>query len=163
MPNFPGSQNASPGVYTDVVTVSRGANVPGGVRTAVLMGEGLKTERLVASAVGGGSDGFNPTYSGTNGADGRHFLLTGAPLISNRLTLFKNGIPLTGFEQAFSSTSGSFSSLYDYRVNITNGRIELQSAMLVDQGGSYYTSSPLNQGNGAISNLTLEWALYNTD
>jgi hypothetical protein len=156
MPNFPGSQNASPGVYTDVVTVSRGANVPGGVRTAVLMGEGLKTERLVASAVGGGSDGFNPTYSGTNGADGRHFLLTGAPLISNRLTLFKNGIPLTGFEQAFSSTSGSFSSLYDYRVNITNGRIELQSAMLVDQGGSYYTSSPLNQGNGTISNLTLE-------
>ncbi len=155
MPSFPGSQNAAPGVYTDVVTLSRGANVPGGVRTAVLMGEGLKTERIVISAVGGGSDGFNPTYSGTNGSDGRHFLLSGAPLISNRLTLYKNGIPLTGLEQAFSSTSGSFSSLYEYRVNITNGRIELQTASLVDQGGSYYTASALNQGDGTITNLTL--------
>jgi len=155
MPSFPGSQNAAPGVYTDVVTVSRGANVPGGVRTAVLMGEGLKTERIVASAVGGGSDGFNSTYSGTNGSDGRHFLLSGAPLISNRLTLYKNGIPLNGFEQAFSSTSGSFSSLYDYRVNITNGRIELQTASLVDQGGSFYVASSLNQGDGSVANLTL--------
>lgn len=155
MPNFPGSQNASPGVYTDVVTLSRGANVPGGVRTAVLMGEGLKTERLVTSAVGGGSDGFNSSYSGTNGADGRHFLLSNAPLVSNRLTLYKNGIPLTGLEQAFSPSSGSFSSLYDYRVNITNGRIELQTASLVDQGGSYYTSSQLNQGDGSVTSLTL--------
>jgi hypothetical protein len=155
MPSFPGSQNAAPGVYTDVVTLSRGANVPGGVRTAVLMGEGLKTERLVSSAVGGGSDGLNPTYSSANGSDGRHFLLAGAPLVSNRLTLYKNGIPLNGLEQAFSSTSGSFSSLYDYRVNITNGRIELQVASLVDQGGSYYSTSALNQGDGSISSLTL--------
>lgn len=156
MPNITGlPSNASPGVYTQSDTISNGASVPVGQRTAVIMGEGLATERLVPSAVGSGRDGFNPSFSGTNGADGRHFKTAKFPLISNRFSLFKNGVLLQGLEQAFSSTSGSFSSVYDYRVNITNGRIELQGAALVDQGGTFYTASDLNQGNGSISSLTL--------
>lgn len=155
MANFPGSTNALPGVYSEVITQSRGVSVPGGQRIAVILGEGARVERLIASAVGSGSDGFDPTYSNTSGADGRHFLLTFAPVVSNRTTLFKNGIPLVGVEEAFTSSSGSFSSKFDYRLNITNGHIELQQAALVDQGGSFYSSSSLNVGNGTISNLSL--------
>ena len=155
MPDFPGSQNASPGAYSTSNTLSSGVRVPGGTRTAVLMGEGLKKEIIVSSANGSGADGFNSTYTSTNGRDGRHFLLSNSPLISNRTTLYKNGIPLVGLEQAFNSSSSSFSSLYDYRININNGRIELQTASLVDQGGSFYAASSLNQGNGVLNNLEL--------
>lgn len=155
MPDFPGSENASPGSYSTTTTLSSGVRVPGGTRTAVIMGEGLKKEIIVSSANGSGLDGLNSSYSSTNGRDGRHFLLTNSPLISNRTTLYKNGIPLVGLEQAFTSSSSSFSSVYDYRINITNGRIELQTASLVDQGGSYYAASALNQGNGVINNLEL--------
>src|SRR6202000_2466141 len=49
----------------------------------------------------------------------------------------------------------SFSSHYDYRIEIDNGKIELQTAALVDQGGSFYMASPLNTGTGSISSLTL--------
>lgn len=157
MPNIPGlPSNASPGVYSISDTISNGASVPVGQRTAVIMGEGLATERIVPSALGSGRDGLNPTYTGTNGADGRHFVTAKFPLVSNRFSLFKNGVLLQGLEQAFSPTSGSFSSVYDYRINITNGRIELQGASLLDQGGTFYTASELNQGDGSLSSLTLE-------
>lgn len=155
MASFPGSNNALPGPYDTVVTQSTGVSVPGGVRTAVLMGEGARVERLISSAIGGGKDGFNSTYTSTNGSDGRHFTLSFVPVISNRTTLLKNGIPLVGLEQAFTSTSASFSSLYDYRLDITTGHIELQTAALVDLGGSFYLPGSLNVGNGTISGLTL--------
>jgi hypothetical protein len=155
MANFPGGTNALPGVYSEVITQSRGVSVPGGLRIAAIIGEGARVERLIASAVGGGSDGLNPEYTGTNGRDGRHFLLTFAPVITNRTTLFKNGIPLVGLEESFTSSSGSFSSSFDYRLDITNGHIELQVAALVDQGGSFYTASSLNVGNGTIDDLSL--------
>lgn len=153
--NFPGSTNANPGSYSDVVTLSRGVTAPGGVRTAVIIGEGERCERLVGSAIGGGLDGLNSTYTSTNGADGRHFAISFAPVTTNRFRLFKNGIPLTGLEQAFTSTSGSFSHKYDYRVNITNGRVELQTAALLDQGGSFYLAGSTNVGNGLLNSLTL--------
>lgn len=156
MANFEGGENANPGSYSTTETLSTGVSVPGGVRTAVIMGEGLKSEILVSSAQGGGRDGFNSSYSSSSGADGRHFVLANAPIISNRTTLYKNGIPLVGLEQAFNSSSGTFSSLYDYRINITNGRIELQTSSLLDQGGTYYTASQLNVGNGVINDLTLD-------
>lgn len=153
---FPGSNNALPGVYVETVTQSKGVSVTGGTRIAALIGEGNRVERIVASALGGGSDGLDSTYSSTNGADGRHFQLEGIALIENRTTLYKNGIPLVGLEQEFSSASGSFSSRYDYRLNVVNGRIELQSASLIDQGGAFYAASSTNIGNGTITGLTLD-------
>lgn len=154
MPNFPGATGARPGPYAEVETISTGTSVPGGQRLAVLVGEGSRIERLISSAVGGGHDGLNSSYSSANGSDGRHFSLRIFPIISNRTTLFKNGIPLVGHEESITGTS--FSSLYDYRLEIETGRIELQGAALVDQGGAFYSANSANQGNGTISSLTLE-------
>ena len=152
MANFPGSNNALPGVYLLETTISNGVSVPGGIRVPALMGEGLRVETLVSSARGGGNDGLDPTFTTSKGADGRHFKLSLSPIISNRTVLFKNGIPLVGFESA---SSGSFSSKFDYKINITNGQITLQTAALVDQGGTFFLPSSLNVGNGTIGNLSL--------
>src|SRR3989344_7005399 len=121
MANFPGGEGALPGPYTEIFTQSKGVSTPGGVRIAALIGEGLRVERLISSAVGGGSDGLNDTYTSTSGSDGRHFKVSFPPIISNRTVLYKNGIPLTGLEQAFDEDSGSFSSRFEYRLNITTG------------------------------------------
>jgi hypothetical protein len=158
MANIPGASNITPSVIAEIRARSKGSAVPGGLRLAAIIGEGARVERLVSAAVGGGYDGLNPTYTGTNGQDGRHFKLTYVPVISNRTTLYKNGLPLVGLEQAnFLITGGTtFSALYDYRIDIQNGEIELQTAALVDQGGDYYRASTLNTGNGVINGLTLE-------
>jgi hypothetical protein len=152
MANFPGSNNALPGVYTLIETLSTGLSIPSGIRLAAIMGEGARQETIVALANGRGFDGLNPNYTGPNGSDGRHFLLNNAPVVSNRTTLFKNGIPLNGTEGVIGTP---FSSNYDYRINISNGQIELQPAVLVDQGGSFYRAGANNVGNGSISALTL--------
>ena len=153
MPNFPGDNNALPGVYTLVETFSSGLSIPTGVRLAVLMGEGARRETIVASANGSGNDGFDATYSGPNGADGRHFLLSAAPVIENRSTIYKNGIPLFGTEGVIDGNG--FSSQYDYKLDPETGQIELREAALIDQGGRFYTASSLNTGNGTINNLSL--------
>lgn len=156
MANIEGAPNALPGAYDIIETQTRGVSVPGGVRTGVLVGEGSRTERLVLNALGSGKDGFDPTYtSSTIGTDSRHFLLSFPDIIENRTTLLKNGIPLTGLEQAFTSTSGAFSNLYDYRLDVATGHIELQTSALIDQGGKNYLVNPLNIGNGSIIGLNL--------
>jgi hypothetical protein len=151
MANIPGA--TLPGVFTDVVTQSRGVSVPGGSRIAAIIGEGSTDETIVPQAVGGGQDGLNSSYTGTTGRDGRHFQLSGFPLVSNRTTLFKNGIPLRGLEASIDSNS--FSNSYDYRIDIATGQVELQRAHLVDQGGTLWSALSTNVGLGAINNLTL--------
>lgn len=153
MPSIPGASQPLPGVFTQITTLSSGVSVPSNVRLCALLGEGSRVETLVSSARGGGKDGLNPTYSGTTGQDGRHFQLSFVPIISNRTTLFKNGIPLVGLEEDIDSSA--FSSQFDYRIEIDNGEIELQTAALVDQGGSFYIANALNTGTGSISSLTL--------
>lgn len=155
---FPGSTNEVPGVYSLVETLPNGVSVPGGLRIAALIGEGARQETIVSSAVGGGNDGLNPQFTGPNGSDGRHFQLRAAPLQSNRLTLFRNGIPLVGLESDNFQLTGAdtFSSRYDYRYDTNLGLIELQTAFLVDQGGLLYRSGSANVGDGVISSLTLE-------
>lgn len=154
MANFPGGEGALPGVIAEVETNTRGQSIPGATRTAALMGEGLRVERLINSAVGGGNDGLNSTYSSKNGRDGRHFLLSSVPVVSNRTVLFKNGVPLVGVEEPVSSTP--VGAAYDYRLDIANGQIELKGANLVDLGGKLYLASTSNQGNGTIGTLTLQ-------
>ena len=153
MSNIAGATNVLPGVFTDVVTSSRGASIPGGSRIAAIIGEGSTDETLVSQANGGGKDGLNSTYTSSTGSDGRHFQLTNYPVISNRTTLFKNGIPLVRLEELIDT--GTFSNKYDYRIDITTGQIELQTAHLVDQGGAYYIPLSTNVGDGYLSALTL--------
>jgi hypothetical protein len=154
MANIPGATNVLPGVFTDVITASRGVSLPGGTRIAAMIGEGSTNETLVTQANGGGNDGLNSSYSSVSGADGRHFQLSNFPLISNRTTIFKNGVPLVGLEALIDSNS--FSNKYDYRIDISTGRVELQTAHILDQGGQFYVPLTTNVGDGVISDLTLE-------
>ncbi len=152
MANLPGLiGTALPGVYTQIETLSSGTSITGGARVAAIIGQGTFSETLMASALGGGKDGLNPTWTSTNGADGYHFQLSQAPIISNRTQLFKNGLPLKGTE----GTATSFDQIFDYQVDITTGHITLQTAHLIDQGGSFYTASSFNTGVGIINNLAL--------
>ena len=154
MSNVPSVPNALPGVYSSVETLSSGVNVPGGTRVAALIGEGSASEVVVANALGGGKDGLNPAYTSSTGADGRHFQMANYPLITNRTTIFKNGIPLTGIEGTITSTT-TFSDIFDYMLDITAGHLLLQSAHLLDQGGTYYVPLSTNVGDGYLNALQL--------
>jgi len=153
MPNIPGATNVLPGPFTDVITQSAGVTIPGGSRVVAMIGQGSTNETIVATALGGGLDGLNPSYTSSSGADGRHFQLSNFPLISNRTTLFKNGLPLVGTEELIDNNPFSFK--FDYRIDISTGKIELQRAHLVDQGGAFYTPLSTNVGLGSLNNLTL--------
>lgn len=153
MSNF-GAPGALPGVYSDITTASRGVSIPGGSRISAMIGEGSVDATIVTQAQGSGLDGLNPTFTSTNGAEGRYFQLQDFPLISNRTTIFKNGVPLVGLEALIGSDS--FSDKYDYRIDINTGRIELQTAHLYDQGGAFFSELSTNVGDGYLSALTLE-------
>lgn len=153
MPNFPGSSNTLPSVVTDVVTQSRGLSLPSGIRIAAIVGEGSTDETIVSTAVGGGKDGLNSSYSSSSGADGRHFQMQNFPLISNRTTLYKNGAPLVGLESTIDTNA--FSYKYDYRIDISTGQIELQKGHIQEQGGDGYVPLSTNVGVGYLDTLTL--------
>lgn len=153
MANIPGLTSAIPGVYSSVETQSRGLSVPGGLRIAAIIGEGSTDEVIVDTAVGGGKDGLNSSYSSTTGQDGRHFQLSNAPLIENRTSIYKNGVKLSGYEGTINSSS--FNTKYDYRLDPTTGKLELQKAYLVDQGGSLYVPLSTNVGLGTLNSLEL--------
>ncbi len=153
--NIPGSGGSVlPGVFTEVVTQSRGASIPGGIRIAAIIGEGAKSEVVVASAQGGGDDGFDDSYTSTTGQDGRHFILSEFPIVENRTTLYRNGLPLVGLEAETWTTT--FSNLYDYRLNVTTGELELQSAYILNQGGDDIVTSASNVGDGYIVPASLD-------
>lgn len=155
MANIPGASSITPGVVTNVITQSTAVSVPQGPRIASIIGLGARSEIIVATANGGGNDGLDPTYSTTNGADGRHFLLNFSPIVSNRTQLFKNGVPLIGLQGTIPNVSPTFSNAYDYMIDINTGRILLQSAHLVDQGGSFYSIGVTNVGVGTLGGLAL--------
>ena len=154
MADIQGATNALPGPFTLVQTQSASVAIPGGSRVTAMIGQGQTNGTIVAQAQGGGQDGLNATYTSTTGSDGRHFLIAGAPLIPNRTTLFKNGIPLVGQESVITATT-TFSDQFDYLLDPTTGQILLQSANLVDQGGAFYVPLVTNVGLGSINALTL--------
>lgn len=154
MADIAGATNALPGPFTLVQTQSASVSIPGGSRVTAMIGQGQTNATIVAQAQGGGVDGLNNTYTSTTGADGRHFLLGSAPVVSNRTTIFKNGIPLHGMESVITSTT-SFSDQFDYLLDPSTGEILLQSAHLVDQGGAFYVPLTTNVGVGTINGLTL--------
>lgn len=154
MANIPGLTTAIPGTYSEVTTNTRGISVPGGLRVAAIIGEGSTDETVVSTAVGGGKDGLNSNYTSATGADGRHFLLQNAPLVKKRTSIFKNGVKLVGLESTIDSNP--FSTQYQYRLDSTTGKLELQRAYIVDQGGTEYKPLSTNVGLGSVNGLTLE-------
>jgi len=156
MADIPGATNALPGVFTDVITQSSGVALPGGSRVVAMIGQGSTNEVLVSQALGGGQDGLNDTYTSNSGSDGRHFALSHFPVIQNRTTIFKNGVPLVGLELGPITPSTTFSFSYDYQLDPTTGHVLFQAAHLLDQGGSFYTPLNTNVGLGSLNGLTLE-------
>jgi len=153
MSNIPGATNVLPGVFTDVVTDSRGTAVAGGNRIPAIMGEGLTEQVIVSSAIGKGKDGLNSNYTSTSDSDGRHFILQTYPVVQNRTQIFRNGVPLKGIEQKISGTD--FSNKYDYRLDPDTGKIELHKAFIEESGENDYLPFDTNKGDGYISDLTL--------
>ena len=155
MPNIPGATNINPGVIVDVETQSSGVAIPGGSRVIAMIGQGTTGETIVSQALGGGDDGLDPTFTTNTGSDGRHFALANYPLISNRTTIFRNGIPLNLLELGPITASTVVPSVYDAQLDPTTGHLLMQSAHLVDQGGTFFTPLTTNVGVGYLNLLTL--------
>ena len=153
MVSIRGISYANPDVFADSDIVTTGVSVPGNNRLMVVLGEGSRREVLVSNAQGRGNDGLDPTYTTSTGSDGRHFLLSNVPVVSNRTTLLKNGAPLTILEGTIDGTA--FSNRYDAKLDITTGQIELQRARIFNQGGSDYVAASTNRGDGYIVSLSL--------
>lgn len=142
-----------PGVFSLVETQSSGASIPGGIRITSIIGQGKASQTIVPNALGGGKDGLNPTFTSINNPDGRHFKIAAAPVVLHQITLYKNGIPLVGVEN--SPLAASFSNNFTYQFDNVTGEIELQSAFLQSQGGSFFVAGVNNVGVGTVNGLTL--------
>lgn len=154
MANIPGIAGyTQPGTISRVRTIRRSVSIPGGLRILAIIGLGAAEETVVLSAEGSGADGVNANYAGSNAPDGRHFILSKTNLISNRTSLSKNGIPLTGIEETIDTDP--FDSRYDYRMEPLTGRIELQRAHLQAQGGTYAPPGSGNVGDGSVTTIEL--------
>lgn len=154
MANIPGTAGYNqPGVFSRVRSIRRGVSIPGGLRILAIIGLGEKEETVVLSADGGGADGVNPDYSGSSAPDGRHFVLSDTSLISKRTSLYLNSVLLTGVEETIDTDP--FDSRYDYRLEPSTGRVELQRASLVDQGGMYAPPGSSNVGDGSMTTIEL--------
>lgn len=148
MANIPGiSGYIQPGAFARDRVVSKAASIPGGLRIAAIMGEGIKEEVIIESAAGAGQDG-STVCSPTGSGDGRFFRLGSYPVISGRTELTLNGTQLYGIEDEIDEAG--FDSKYDFRVDTKTGCIELQSPSIKDQDGKGYSVSSLNIGNGII-------------
>lgn len=152
MANIPGiSGFTQPGVFSRVRTIRRAVSIPGGLRIATIVGLGEAEETVVLEADGGGADGVDPNYLGASTPDGRHFILAKTSLTPKRTTLLKNGIPLTFIEETIDLLQ--FDSRYDARLEPSTGRIELQRASLVDQGGLFAKPGSSNVGDGTVTTI----------
>lgn len=152
MANIPGiSGYIQPGAFARDRVVSKAASIPGGLRIAAVMGEGIKEEVIVESAAGSGQDG-SAACSPTGSGDGRFFRISNYPVVSGRTELTLNGTQLYGVEDEIDEAG--FDSKYDFRIDIQSGCIELQKPSIKDQNGKGYSVSSLNIGNGIVANTT---------
>jgi len=148
MAAIPGiSGYVQPGVFVRDRVISRGVSIPGGQRVPCIMGEGLREETIVDSAVGDGRDGFSQC-SPNGSPSGRFFGLSNAPVIRGRTELYLNGSMLRGVESKIDDTS--FEGMFDFRIDVDTGCIELQKASISDQGGRKFSASSLNVGDGFL-------------
>lgn len=148
MANIPGiSGFIQPGAFARDRVVSRGVSIPGGIRIVCVMGEGLREEVIVASAIGSGQDG-NADCSPTGSGDGRFFSIQNAPVVSGRTEVRLNGSLLFGKEETIDGSG--FSREFDFRLDPETGCIELQSAVIGDQDGKGFSAASSNIGTGIL-------------
>jgi hypothetical protein len=148
MANIPGiSGYIQPGAFARDRVISKAASIPGGLRIAAIMGEGIREEVIVESAAGSGQDG-TAVCSPTGSGDGRFFRLANHPVVAGRTEVTLNGVQLYGVEDEIDEAG--FSSKYDFRIDPITGCIELQAPSIKDQNGLGYSVSSLNIGNGTI-------------
>jgi len=149
MANIPGINGyVQPGTFARDRVVTRGVSIPGGLRVACIMGEGVKEEVIIDSAFGEGQDGSS-TCSPTGNGDSKYFQLAESPVVVGRTRLFLNGTELYGTEGIVDESS--FSSNFDFRIDPETGCIELQGASIGDQNGRKFSASASNVGNGTIA------------
>jgi len=152
--NIPGIVGYSqPDTFSRIRTLQRALSIPGGLRILSVIGEGRREETVIESAEGNGEDGFNPTFTATSDGYGRFFRLANYPIVTNRTTLLLNGSPLRVLEGTIDGTS--FSSQYDAKLEVATGKIEMQSASIIDKGGKLYSTASTNIGDGYLSTPTL--------
>lgn len=148
MANIPGvSGFIQPGAFARDRVISRGVSIPGGIRIVCVMGEGLREETIIESAVGSGQDG-SVACSPTGSADGRFFKLQNSPVVSGRTELRLNGTLLFGKEDEIDA-SGVLSP-FDFRLDPATGCIELRGASIGDQDGKGYSAASSNTGTGIL-------------
>lgn len=148
MANIPGINGyVQPGTFARDRVVTRGVSIPGGLRVACIMGEGLKEEVIVDSAYGNGQDG-SADCSPTGNGDSKYFQLAESPVVVGRTRIFLNGTELYGTEGLVDGSS--FSSKFDFKLDPDSGCVELQGASIGDQNGKNYSASSSNVGNGSI-------------
>jgi len=148
MANIPGITGfVQPGAFARDRVVSRSVSIPGGIRIVAALGEGLREETIVQSAAGGGADGES-SWSPTGTGDGRFFELSNVPVISGRTELRLNGTLLFGKQEVIDASGVALP--FDYRLDISNGRIELRGASIGDQDGKGYSAGSGNIGTGII-------------
>jgi len=159
MPNVPGiSGYFQPSTISRVRTLQRALSIPGGIRTLAIIGEGRREEIIVASANGGGADGFKPDYTTTATSSdgyGRYFKLANTNIVAGRTDLYINSQQLNVLEEAIDVTT-TFDDIYDARVDNTTGFIELQGAALEYQGGTQYLAATTNRGDGYLSSISVQ-------
>ena len=152
MANIPGlSGYKQPGTFARDSVVTKAVSIPGGIRIPCIMGEGLKEEVIIESAAGNGADG-SASCSPTGNGDSKYFQLAESPVISGRTKVILNGTELYGMEGTIDD--GTFSSKFDFRIDIDSGCIELQGASIGDQNGKKYSAVASNVGNGTIVDAT---------
>jgi hypothetical protein len=148
MANIPGITGfVQPGAFARDRVISRSVSIPGGIRIVSILGEGLREETIVQAAAGSGADGES-SWSPTGSGDSRFFELSNVPVISGRTELRLNGTLLFGKQEAIDASGVSLP--FDYRLDISNGRIELRGASIGDQDGKGYSAGSANIGTGII-------------
>ena len=91
MVNIPGILGFMvPGAFTLVRSRQGSVTLPGGPTVLALMGRGQRELVLVESAEGGGKDGLPMQFDPRLTPDGRHFLLTRAPVVPGSVALYLN-------------------------------------------------------------------------
>jgi len=89
--NIPGILGFSiPGAFSIVRSRQGAVTLPGGPTVLAIMGRGQRELVLVESAEGGGKDGLPMQFDPRLEPDGRHFLLTRAPVVPGSVALFLN-------------------------------------------------------------------------
>lgn len=154
MANIPGlPSSVIPQVATRVRTMQRALSIPGGLRVLSIVGEGRREETIISSAVGDGTDGWNPAFTAASDGYGRYFRTSLYPMVENRSILYLNNSELRLLEETVDVST--FSAQYDARLDPTTGKIELQRAALVDLGGAYWKAATTNVGDGYLTTPTL--------